>query len=575
MSRRVRPLGCRRTSGSAAVEYVVVAVLIAIAGIASYRLFGQEIRCALAAATRSVAGSGSVPAGCSANGSDPASPLTSNDPAPASGDPCPGGICMLPGKCFAAGTLVWTATGLQPIETIEVGIQVLSRDEQTDRTEWKPVTQTFVNTSRSLVRLTVTDGLGSEETIWVTPNHRLNVRNAGWEATSELVPGRDALITFEDRALTVLSAESFDEHVPVYNFTVADFHSYFVGEHGLWAHNRGDLPDPLAPLKGQVDPAVLDGLYRALFDDRYSPGVLNSNAYTSELSDPDMKDFVSHSITINGGDLKKINDSTQSHEQGDAYLAALGTAIKNAVRRAGGTVFRVGGDTYVVYFPGQPPGPKALQQAISDQLRKIYPRTPQGPPPRPPKVDNGLPPAKETRPPLKFPGPGIEGGLPPKQAYEAIRDNYPQFLPVVTETIFKDPNIPGLYNKTAFQFLGPQGDSQSGFVAVDINGLGKINSQHGFNTGTHVINAVGGAIFNAATNTGAQPFHLSGDEFATFGPNPSATAQAIKDEVSKLPAVDNKVAPSVSVGTGATLPQADAESLKNKPQNQPPAGDCG
>jgi GGDEF domain-containing protein len=528
----------------------------------------------MAAAASRFADSTSLPAECSPQSGNP-STVASNDPSPAGEAPCPGGNCMVPGKCFAAGTLIWTATGLQPIETIAVGTQVLSRDDESERTEWKPVTQTFVNTSRSLVRLTVTDERGSEETVWVTPNHRLNVRHGGWEATSELVPGRDELTSAGDRPLVVLSAQSLDEQGPVYNFTVADFHTYFVGEHGLWAHNRGDLPDPLAPLSGSIDPAVLNGLYRALFDDRYSPGVFNSNAYASVLSDPAMKDFSSHAITINGGDLKEINDTTQSHQQGDAYLAALGTAINNAVHGAGGMVFRVGGDKYVVYFPGQPPDPKAVQQSIADELTKIYPHKPHGPPPRNPEVVNGLPPPKETRPPLKFPGPEIENGLPPQQAYDEIRAQHPEFVPLVNDAILKDPNIPGLYNKTALQFWNPQGDSQHGFVAVDINGLGKINSQHGFDTGTAAINAVGGAIFNAAASTGAQPFHLSGDEFATFGPNPAATAQAIQDEVGKLPPIENNVVPSVSVGTGQTLPQADAESLNNKPQKQPAPDGCG
>jgi hypothetical protein len=46
--------------------------------------------------------------------------------------------------CFVAGTLVHTDQGLRPIETIQAGDGVLSRDSQTGQQTYKPVVQIVI-----------------------------------------------------------------------------------------------------------------------------------------------------------------------------------------------------------------------------------------------------------------------------------------------------------------------------------------------------------------------------------------------------------------------------------------------
>jgi hypothetical protein len=77
----------------------------------------------------------------------------------------------------------------------------------------------------------------SDETLEVTPNHRLYVVGRGWVEAGSLAPERDHLIDARGQELTVRGAESLAAAQPVYNFEVAEYHTYFVGQHGVWVHN--------------------------------------------------------------------------------------------------------------------------------------------------------------------------------------------------------------------------------------------------------------------------------------------------------------------------------------------------
>ncbi|HEY0705956.1 MAG TPA: polymorphic toxin-type HINT domain-containing protein [Polyangia bacterium] len=171
-----------------------------------------------------------------AGGKDVTEPAVTDPGNPAApGRTCTGSACM----CFVAGTLVATRDGLQPIENITPGTEVLSRPETgTGEVAWKPVVQTFVSTSRSLVRLTTLDHLGRQETFDTTGNHPFQVEGRGWLEARVLIPGRDLLVNADGQPARLLKAESLDQQVPVYNFEVADFRTYFVGHSQIWVHNR-------------------------------------------------------------------------------------------------------------------------------------------------------------------------------------------------------------------------------------------------------------------------------------------------------------------------------------------------
>ncbi len=76
-------------------------------------------------------------------------------------------------------------------------------------------------------------------------------------ASSPVSSGELAIRDFvwaRDGWAEVLSAADTGERETVYNFEVADFHTYFVGDGGIWAHNACK---PLSP--NQMNKAIKRG----------------------------------------------------------------------------------------------------------------------------------------------------------------------------------------------------------------------------------------------------------------------------------------------------------------------------
>ena len=145
--------------------------------------------------------------------------------------------------CFVAGTLVATSMGLQAIETIEAGDEVWSRDQFTGEYGFREVTQTFESHPDELCHISMTVDGSSEEELVTTPEHPFAVASeTGWEfrCAGELEPG-DLLVLANESVATV--ARTWRERAPpgqtftTYNLEVEDFHTYFVGEKGIWVHN--------------------------------------------------------------------------------------------------------------------------------------------------------------------------------------------------------------------------------------------------------------------------------------------------------------------------------------------------
>lgn len=202
-------------------------------------------------------------------------------------------------QSFAKGTLVHTEEGLVPIEKIKVGDWVYSTPEDGSGVdELKRVTQTFANGPKQIVDLWY---LFEEErnefsTLTTTVNHPFWVTGRGWtnvidldlrEDELELIDGRRMLATNRDFVIktsmpnvgwvphmSYFSGElgtewDYENHVvyrknvpyndfiedlgrpyelmpdhpnlftaPVYNIEVEEFHTYFVGKEGVWAHSE-------------------------------------------------------------------------------------------------------------------------------------------------------------------------------------------------------------------------------------------------------------------------------------------------------------------------------------------------
>ena len=201
--------------------------------------------------------------------------------------------------CFVAGTLVHTKDGLKPIEQIEVGDWVLSKSESGEGEQaYKRVLNTFSFEDKDVwsIDYATTDTIG---TSIVTGNHPFWVKDLGWTRADHLSCGSEVqlasgvwcqvfsisgllrtdkediawirggygeasshddfgrLIDLRNQAVAidydVKNQVEFCEvnksqsvqlyKTSVYNFEVEDFHTYYIGELGVWVHNT-DCAEP-------------------------------------------------------------------------------------------------------------------------------------------------------------------------------------------------------------------------------------------------------------------------------------------------------------------------------------------
>jgi hypothetical protein len=149
------------------------------------------------------------------------------------------------GKCFIAGTLIATANGQRPIETIAVGDLVLARNEETGETGLRRVVQLFVNDHAQIWDLAVAVAGEAEEHFGVTAGHPWRIAEGKeiWLPTSELRPGMQ-IARADGPNAWVVSVSKTERTERTFNFEVEDFHTYFVGENALWVHNTCSRPPP-------------------------------------------------------------------------------------------------------------------------------------------------------------------------------------------------------------------------------------------------------------------------------------------------------------------------------------------
>jgi Pretoxin HINT domain len=152
--------------------------------------------------------------------------------------------------CFVAGTLVHTKEGLMPIEQIQIGDWVLSYPDdqqpppgkfrEPHEYTYKRVVQTFVTENQRVTEFPVSNlASGNIERLTATPNHPIYVKDEGWIALELLCARRKlvAVVTNDFSNLTFGGLYKNKGFATVYNIEVEDFHTYYVGEEGLWVHN--------------------------------------------------------------------------------------------------------------------------------------------------------------------------------------------------------------------------------------------------------------------------------------------------------------------------------------------------
>jgi len=157
--------------------------------------------------------------------------------------------------CFVAGTMVVTASAMdspyeerdyKPIVEVQSNDIVWSLPEDgSGDPQPKRVVQTFVTHPTSLQHLKLDhDGDGvADQTISGTAEHPFWEANAKqWIAMGDLRIGqRLSLISGTQSYILANQRQNAPpgETFTTYNFEVEDFHTYFVGDSGVWVHNEG------------------------------------------------------------------------------------------------------------------------------------------------------------------------------------------------------------------------------------------------------------------------------------------------------------------------------------------------
>ena len=133
--------------------------------------------------------------------------------------------------CFPAGTKVHTQWGLADIEKLEVGVPVLTYNEETGEKEYKKVKKVMRRMTRRMCALELSNGT----TIEVTPEHRF-FSNGEWTPIEEL--NVNDTLQLKDNSIVVIENKIiFPTFVEVYNLEIEDNENYYVTEEGVLVHN--------------------------------------------------------------------------------------------------------------------------------------------------------------------------------------------------------------------------------------------------------------------------------------------------------------------------------------------------
>ncbi len=135
-----------------------------------------------------------------------------------------------PSCCLVRGTLVWTASGLVPIETVRIGDLVLSQNSETGELAYKPVLKTAVRPPVQMLKIVF-----GGKALQCSGGHPFWVAGKGWVFARDLQQGTH--LHAVDGAAEVRSVHPTGVE-ELHNLVVADFHTYFVTEAKILTHDN-------------------------------------------------------------------------------------------------------------------------------------------------------------------------------------------------------------------------------------------------------------------------------------------------------------------------------------------------
>jgi len=133
---------------------------------------------------------------------------------------------------------------------------VLAKSDVTGEVAYKEVVGLFQKQADENYKVHIGD-----EVIEATAEHPFWLNGKGWTEDKDLKVG-DLLVTSDGTQLAIDKIDKEPREATVYNFEVADFHSYFVTNLGIWVHNCRVISSRFAndPIANQVQ-SLDDVLY--------------------------------------------------------------------------------------------------------------------------------------------------------------------------------------------------------------------------------------------------------------------------------------------------------------------------
>jgi len=157
----------------------------------------------------------------------------------------------LPCGCFTEKTLVLTDKGRRKIKDVKEGDKVWAFDEKTGKLALKLVTHTFTFERDTVYNIHI-----GSEVIEATSDHPFFI-GGQWLRVHQLQKGQKVSL-YSGQKASIDSIIVIAKRVTVYNFTVQDFHTYYVSNKDVLVHNSGpcslDAASSLPKLKGKTVP---------------------------------------------------------------------------------------------------------------------------------------------------------------------------------------------------------------------------------------------------------------------------------------------------------------------------------